>query len=244
MTLSAVFWGIAGGILPALLWLHFWLKQDEHPEPRRRIISSFFGGMLAVVFVIPLQIIAKDTIPNPFWLMVTWVAGEEFMKLAAAWIGGLRTRDDDEPIDPVIYLMTAALGFAAVENTLYLIDPIASGDIFHSVLAGNMRFIGTTLLHIVSSATIGVALGLAFFRGRRARLWHGLIGFIVACALHTGFNLAIMDSNNERIFIIFYAVWIAIIVLALLFEKIKRSGASDPQNVDPDDLVNPDMPRQ
>ncbi len=238
MSTSAVLWGIVGGILPALIWLQFWLKEDEHPEPRRRIIATFLAGMIAVPFVIPFQLVSKDYLSG-VWLVIAWVMVEEFFKLVAAWLGGLRTRDDDEPIDPVIYLMTAALGFAAVENTLFLLDPLSSGQILHSVITGNMRFIGTTLLHLVSSATIGVGLGLAFFRGHKSRIWHGLAGFIVACALHAGFNLAIMNSSDDRAFIVFYAVWIAIIILALLFEKIKRAGASDPRNLDPDELINP-----
>ncbi len=43
------------GIVPALLWLWFWLKEDVHPEPLKMITLSFLGGMVAVVLVLPFQ---------------------------------------------------------------------------------------------------------------------------------------------------------------------------------------------
>ena len=46
----------AGGILPALAWLWFWLREDsDHPEPRRLIALAFLAGMVAVAVVIPLE---------------------------------------------------------------------------------------------------------------------------------------------------------------------------------------------
>ena len=41
------------GLIPALVWLWFWLKEDIHPEPAKMITLSFIGGMVAVLFVLP-----------------------------------------------------------------------------------------------------------------------------------------------------------------------------------------------
>jgi RsiW-degrading membrane proteinase PrsW (M82 family) len=43
------------GLLPAVFWLWFWLKEDRHPESAKMITLSFVGGMLAVVLVLPFQ---------------------------------------------------------------------------------------------------------------------------------------------------------------------------------------------
>ena len=45
---------------------------------------------------------------------------EEFAKLLAVWIAVYRTQDFREPIDGIIYSATAALGFACIENVIYL----------------------------------------------------------------------------------------------------------------------------
>ena len=34
LTASILFFAIAGGFIPSLLWLWFWLKEDSNPEPR------------------------------------------------------------------------------------------------------------------------------------------------------------------------------------------------------------------
>ena len=45
-----------GGLLPALAWLWFWLREDsKHPEPRRLIALAFLAGMVAVAVAIPLE---------------------------------------------------------------------------------------------------------------------------------------------------------------------------------------------
>src|SRR3989339_737850 len=54
----------AGGVLPALVWLWFWLKQDrENPEPRGLITLSFVAGMAVVFFVLPVQKLIVTLMP-------------------------------------------------------------------------------------------------------------------------------------------------------------------------------------
>ena len=55
----------AGGILPALIWLWFWLREDrEAPEPRGLIALSFAAGMAVVYFVLPIQKLAVLALPG------------------------------------------------------------------------------------------------------------------------------------------------------------------------------------
>ena len=57
---EALLFALFGGILPALLWLIFWLREDRlHPEPRRFILYVFLTGMLVVPFVLPLEELAQ-----------------------------------------------------------------------------------------------------------------------------------------------------------------------------------------
>ena len=73
----------------------------------------------------------------------------------------LHSVHNKEPIDAMIYCIVVALGFAALENTFFIMDPLLNGEVTKGLLTGNMRFIGSTLVHIVSSASIGfAALGL------------------------------------------------------------------------------------
>jgi RsiW-degrading membrane proteinase PrsW (M82 family) len=161
-------------------------------------------------------------------IVILWSVVEEIFKLAAAYLSGLDTKEYDEPIDAVIYLLTAALGFAAMENTFFLISLMSQSDIVSSFVNGNLRFIGATLLHVLSSGTIGLFLGLSFYKKWFSRKFFAILGIAIAVALHTMFNLYIMKiesgSNSEemqKILIVFGFVWVAILLLIAGFQKVK-----------------------
>jgi RsiW-degrading membrane proteinase PrsW (M82 family) len=159
------------------------------------------------------------------WIIILWATCEEVFKFVAAYLTGLRQKEDDEPVDQIIYLVTAALGFAALENALYVFNDLYYGNtVITSFMTGNTRFIGATLLHIISSASIGVFLGLSFYKSKLSKFIHLGIGLVVASGLHTAFNLLIIKSedNTAVMFTTFYFVWISIIVLLLCFEKVKN----------------------
>ncbi len=225
-TFFQLFFGLVGGILPTILWLWLWLKEDTHPEPRKRVIMAFLGGMLAVPLVVPFQAFAQSHIQSTTLLIIVWATIEELFKFGAAVVTSLTKKDDDEPVDPIIYLLTTALGFAALENVLYILNPIHAGSIILSLDTGNLRFIGANLIHIISSSAIGISLGLAFYRSKKSRAIHFSIGLVIAIALHSLFNLFIINTAGKTSSLgIFFAVWIGIVILALFFEKIKSIPA-------------------
>ena len=127
-------------------------------------------------------------------------------------------------MDDIIYLIISALGFVTFENTLFLIEPIKNGDIIGTIINGNMRFLGASLLHIMSSATIGICMGLAFYKSRARKREYLALGIILAISLHASFNLFIINRAPGNIFSIFGMVWVGIIALLLLFEKVKSIG--------------------
>ncbi|MDQ5968993.1 MAG: hypothetical protein QG579_150 [Patescibacteria group bacterium] len=212
------------GLLPALIWLWFWLKEDIHPEPAKMITLSFLGGMLAVLFVLPIQKLVYEYILNQQALSFTiWAAIEEIMKFGLVYFIALRNKKvTDEPVDDIIYLIVSALGFVTFENTLFLIPSVSSGDFLNLIVHSNLRFIGASLLHIMSSGAMGIMLALAFYRTRTEKIIYGISGMIIAIVLHTAFNLFIISGADRNIFFVFGMVWIGIVVLLLMFEKVKH----------------------
>lgn len=219
---QTLLFALFGGLLPALLWLWFWLKEDKaRPEPRRLILLSFIVGMVAVPLVLPFQKVAAVYFETTI-AVTLWAALEELFKYGAAYIAVLRRKEMDEPIDAVIYMITVALGFAALENTFFILNPLSDGNIVETLLTGNLRFLGATLLHTLSSATIGVAIALSFYKRISIKRIYVSVGVILSILLHTFFNLFIMNSNGEKALTVFLFVWLGIILLILFFEKIKR----------------------
>src|SRR6185312_16552282 len=158
---------IFAGFFPAFAWLWFWLREDsEHPEPRRLLALAFAGGMVMVVVVIPIEEYVQALpvfFTSQILLLTAWAFIEETCKYISARALVLWRREDDEPIDPVMYMVTTALGFSAVENALFLFSPLGGGTLMSAIQTGDLRFVGATLVHVLSSSVIGVMLGLTFY---------------------------------------------------------------------------------
>ena len=234
---------IALGVIPAILWLSFWLREEDHgrEEPLGLIALTFLAGMLAVLFVLPIEKFIGSLTKDNVTLITLWATSEEIIKYLAFVVIMYKSQYIDRPVDYAIYLMTAALGFAALENTLYLIRPGIMTDTTVAFLTGSMRFLGSTLLHSVASGIIGIGVGLAYFKGKEARQLFGFIGLISAVALHSVFNFFIMQKNGENFLQVFGFLWVITIIIMLLFERLRRMGSyADPADDQYSDYTNSD----
>ena len=215
----------------------FWLTEDsDHPEPQLRLLKTFGAGALAALASIVLENIVSQVsgISTPtnngdssifltfgsIVVVIIWAAIEETTKFIAARNVALITPDDDEPLDPLIYMITAALGFAAMENTLFLISPLIHQGITAGIVSVNLRFLGATLVHTISSGVLGLFMSFCFYSQRTKRTVYIVLGLIAATTLHALFNLAIIKADRN-IIPIFGLVWMCVIVLLYMIEKVK-----------------------
>ena len=214
---------LISGIVPALIWLWFWLREDrENPEPKGLILFTFICGMLAVILVLPIEKLAKTYIENENILTLTLATMEELVKYLAAGAIAIKSSRTDEPMDYAIHMVTAALGFAALENGLFLMDSISLNQTAVSILTGNLRFLGATLLHATASSFVGIAIGLAFMKSRATKNYYLLAGFVAAISLHSIFNFYIIRSKEGNYLQVFGFLWVTTILSLLLFEKLRR----------------------
>lgn len=222
MSGSTFIYAAIAGIVPSLIWIFFWLREDaEHPEPRTMLIYAFMGGVAAVLGAIFVERYISQVVVELYAKYSLWAAAEEILKFVAVALIALHGRYFDEPIDAMIYCIMGALGFAAVENALFALDPLTTGSILDSIATVNMRFIGATLVHTVSSALVGFSIGIAFYRGYATRIIASLIGLSLAIALHAGFNLSIINSTAAQMMTAFAWIWASVVILIVLFEEIK-----------------------
>ncbi|HRH25248.1 MAG TPA: PrsW family glutamic-type intramembrane protease, partial [Candidatus Paceibacterota bacterium] len=165
------------GLLPSLIWLYFWLRRDrKNPEPFFLLTVSFLLGAGVVLIAGLLQKEVKDFITNDQLRIAVWAGIEEVLKFSIFYLVDYRSRANNEAIDPAMYLITIALGFAALENTLYILKPDVSFTITAGLLTGGLRFFGSTLLHVIASGFIGIVIGLAPKEVRGLFMIFGLAG--------------------------------------------------------------------
>lgn len=231
MGLDVLGYAILGGLMPTLIWLYFLLKEDSRcPEPRWIIFMAFVAGMIAVPVVLAPQsyalthlptCVAKDT-PTCLPLLTAWAMIEETAKYAAAALAILWRREAiRRSLDLVTCMLTVALGFAALENILFLIGPLSNGEYLHGFITGNLRFIGSTLLHVLASSAIGFAMAFSFEYSRGVRAAAASLGLILAIALHTAFNFFILSGDGSDTLLAFFTVWTGAIVFFAAFEVLK-----------------------
>ena len=224
MTLTATTLGYAfiGGLLPSFIWLYFILKEDaSHPEPKKLIALTFIAGMVAVPLALPLEHYAKTYLDSNLSILTAWALIEEFLKYAMAAVFILWRHAVDEAPDYVIYMITIALGFASAENMLFLVSPISDGNFSNGFFTGDVRFLGSTLLHVVASAAIGFALAFSTKYRPTGRMIAAALGLILAIALHTAFNMLIMNQGTSTALAAFFFVWIVAVILFAAFEVLK-----------------------
>ena len=95
-------------------------------------------------------------------------------------------------------------------------------NVVTAVLNGHMRFIGATVLHVVASATVGIALAFSFYEQRIIKVAAWSVGIAVAIYLHTMFNLSIIKSASSETVKVFSIFWALALVIMFLLEKIKH----------------------
>lgn len=223
MTSTTLGYAFLGGLLPSFIWLYFLLKEDAgHPEPKKLIALAFIAGMAAVPLALPLEQYMKAYFQEDTLSVLTaWALVEEVLKYSAAALFILWRNAVDEAPDYVIYMLTVALGFAAAENMLFLVSPLLDGQIATSLFTGNVRFLGSTLLHVVASASIGFALAFSARSRPSTRVVAAALGLILAITLHTAFNTLIITQGATTTLTAFFLVWLVAVIFFAAFEVLK-----------------------
>lgn len=232
MTATTLGYAFLGGLLPSFIWLYFLLKEDaSHPEPRSLITLAFIAGMIAVPLAVPFEQYIKGHLPDTLSYLTGWALIEEVLKYAMAALFILWRHAVDEAPDYVIYMLTVALGFAAAENMLFLGAPFFDGQFIVGVFTNNVRFLGSTLLHVVASASIGFALAFTARASPRMRIGASALGLILAIALHTAFNELIMSEGASTTFTAFFLVWMVAVIFFAAFEVLKYFQSRFPNTI-------------
>jgi RsiW-degrading membrane proteinase PrsW (M82 family) len=146
---------------------------------------------------------------------------EEILKYLVVRGKVLRSPELDEPIDVMLYMIIAALGFAALENILILWGNQRI-NLSETLWISGIRFISATFLHALVSGTFGYFLALSLFdiKNQKKLLFGGLGA---AIALHGFYDLFIIEIEGVMKIII---PGIILISLALFiswgFRRLKK----------------------
>ena len=207
------------GLLPGFAWLVFYLTEDPHSEPKRLILFTFFAGIAFGLFAVIIEKLLGSAALSIGLeqLSVVSLVGlaliEEAVKFGAAYLAINRTPELHDPIDPMIYMVVAALGFATLENIGTLIGTSFGGPatfivIFQTI---SFRFVGATLLHTLTAGIVGYywSRGMA----KRRTVPFLVRGLAIATLIHAVFNYLILHVENLSYAILFLLI-VGLVVLS------------------------------
>lgn len=227
---------VALSFLPPLIWLAFYLREDRHPEPKHLIFLTFIAGIFSALAAVVVELgffgrppvfaglfhrFLPAVLAMPFIVFIGVGLIEEYLKYAAVKFAVLSRPEFNEPIDAMIYMVTAALGFAAIENVLFLV-PVLEQSLLSGFELTTNRFLGANLLHALSSAIVGYALARHMFTPRHK---HAVAaGVLAAGALHALFNyfIIIKDVLPTSLLLVILLLFLMAVVVLVEFERLKK----------------------
>jgi RsiW-degrading membrane proteinase PrsW (M82 family) len=162
MPISLSLFCIALATLPSLFWFLFWWFKDNQKEPRWVILLAIIGGILSALVLFPF----RYSFGNINWIFLILIAAvsEEILKsLAEVVVVEKYYNKFDQVIDGIIYAVSVAMGFALVENIVYLLEiGKEEGITANFWLTYSVRSIVTTFAHGIFTSIFGFAYALAY----------------------------------------------------------------------------------
>ncbi|WP_340113742.1 PrsW family glutamic-type intramembrane protease [Maribellus mangrovi] len=168
---------------------YIYFRDKYEKEPIRLLIFALLAGALAVVPIMLLEFfLARYANAFPHYISAAYQAfvvaafSEELFKYIALYLLIWKSSEFNEKFDGIVYAVYVSLGFAAVENVLYVMNGGMS--------TGITRAITAVPAHAIFGVTMGFYFGLArFYEVERAALkrkallypllLHGIYDFIL-----------------------------------------------------------------
>ena len=188
MSLYLLALAIAPGIA---ICFYIYFKDKYEKEPIRLLVISFILGVLSVVPTLLLSGLGtyffgfEPTSSNLIFSLISCVIGiglvEEFSKFIFVRYYAYKKDDFNEPFDGIVYCVMVSMGFATIENILYV---AASG-----VSTGWLRMFTAVPMHAVFAIVMGYYLGVQKSFGVKTAALQGLL---LASLLHGVYDFVLM----------------------------------------------------
>ncbi len=211
---------LSAGIAPGLALLsYFYLKDEYDSEPISVVFKAFIYGALLVFplmfiqYVLEAEHVVHSNVIHAFFSISLL---EEFFKWFIMFYTVYQHTEFDEPYDGIVYGAAVSLGFATVENILYLLSN------------GLGYAIGRALLPVSSHALFGVIMGYYFGKGKFSlvsnKKWL-VYSLLLPFLLHGIYDYILISIENWLVFIFPFMIFLW--WLALKKVKVARSLHSE-----------------
>jgi RsiW-degrading membrane proteinase PrsW (M82 family) len=212
------------------LFLFFYVRDRYRREPISVMLVTFALGAAslvpAAVTSLSLQKLTgwRSSTPNLFhaFLGAMAIVGlvEEGAKFLVVRFYAYHRPEFDEPYDGIMYSVTAALGFATLENILYIFS--------HGPGTGVIRALLAIPSHAFDAVLMGYFLGEAkFARSDRAGNWLSAVGFLLAVLAHGLYDF-IVFALDKRPLMVLSLLTMAVLFWVIFFKATRKLSEQSP----------------
>ncbi|MBN2077734.1 MAG: PrsW family intramembrane metalloprotease [Spirochaetes bacterium] len=214
------------GLAPPIGFLAYILYLDRiEPEPMGFIVKVLLLGGLTVI---PVGL-AELALMNLAFFSGSGLTGaarksflliaplEEAAKLALVMLVVWRNRNFNEENDGIVYTGTAAIGFAMVENLLYVAQ--------FGIATGIMRAVTAIPLHTFTGVLMGYFIGIARFAPTPRRTKKNIAaGFLIALVFHAVYDTFVLSETPAALLMI--PIVIALFIMGIVFLRKGRASSA------------------
>ena len=226
MILGSVVFLAAAALLPPFILLYIIYKMDKiEREPKNLLLSLFLRGVLAMIPILILELIG-DKIAGFFswsqllYLFISYFIVPGFIEEGFKYVVVIRRAWNDPnfnyTFDAVVYAVFASLGFAAVENVMYVLTSGFSTAVVRAIFS------------IPGHAMFGVVMGAGLAKAKRLEIMNDAKGaesartraWVLAAILHGLYDFLLVGFGA-----VFYLYFIGLVIYVI--RLLKRSAAED-----------------
>lgn len=215
-----ILWLGALAVGPGLCLTHVLWARDREREPLGNLLAYLLLGVVSLIPAVLLSVLVSavlrpdesTTISLRFWLLPAWVflgvaLVEEGCKRMLLLARARNDRHIDEPFDWLVYSVAIALGFATLENVLYVFE--------HGAGTGVMRAFTAVPAHALDGTMMGWRLARAARLTGDAARWERRLSLWEPAAWHAAYDLPLfaMETAGAGATLLLLLAWGAVLIL-------------------------------
>ena len=221
-------------IIPSILLCYYVYKKDViEKEPLKLLFKLFLMG---IVITLPASFVEK-TIISSFNITTSSVVGclivsflvvaliEEGYKFVVTYLCTWKNKNFDHIFDGIVYATFVSIGFASLENILYVLESGTETAILRAIIS--------VPAHAFYAVTCGYYLGLSKFSysigNKKMGLIYKILSFIVPILLHGIFDFLLLTNNSGLTWVFF--VFVATLYIISFFNIKKFSKVQMTSNM-------------